>query len=131
VSHWRIVPNLALDIFGPPLLHVLPVYVAGRALLAGAVVLPVAGVVLYHRAIFGRASWWPLVAGLVAFNGIFFLGFLNFLYGVGLAFAAAAFWIRLADRRPALAVVVGTVAATGLFFCHVFGVLGSGLITSS
>jgi hypothetical protein len=119
--HWRIVPNLVLDLIGPSLMHLLPVHVAGRILLAGAAVLPVVGVLLYHRAIFGRGSYWPLASGLVAYNGIFFFGFINLLYGVGLAFAAAAFWIRFIDRRPVVAVAGAMVAVAGLFFCHLFG----------
>lgn len=121
--HWRIVPNLVLDIVGPPLLHLLPVYVAGRVLLAAAAFLPVIGVILYHRAAFGRRSYWPLGAGLFAFNGIFLLGFIDYLISVGLAFAAAAFWIRFADRRPVPAVAGGMVAAVALFFCHLMGLM--------
>src|SRR5437016_360208 len=31
---WHLVPNLAIDIVGPPLMHLLPVHVTGRVLLA-------------------------------------------------------------------------------------------------
>ncbi|MEX0852685.1 MAG: hypothetical protein WD036_05290, partial [Bauldia sp.] len=129
--HWIIVPNLALDVIGPPLLRLLPVHVAGRLLLAGAALLPVIGVVAYHRAVFGVRSYWPLAAAIVAFNGIFFLGFINLLYAVGLAFLAAALWIYLVDRRPLLTLVVSAVAATALFFCHLFGVLFFVLLVAS
>ncbi|HEY1413976.1 MAG TPA: hypothetical protein VGF36_17650, partial [Rhodopila sp.] len=39
--HWSVIPNLGLDLVGPWLIHVLPVDVAGRVLIAVAVVLPV------------------------------------------------------------------------------------------
>jgi hypothetical protein len=114
---WSLVPNLALDAVGAPLMQVLPVHVAGRVLLAAAAVIPVAGVIAYHRAVFGVRSYWPLASGLVAFNGIFFLGFINLLYGVGVALTAAAIWIRFIDRRPLGAVVVGAFSAGVLFLC--------------
>ena len=38
MPHWAIIPNLAADVIVPPLLHLMPVHVAGRCLL-GAVLL--------------------------------------------------------------------------------------------
>src|SRR5262249_11181985 len=54
-----------------------------------------------------------------------------FLYGVGLAFLAAALWVWLADRRPLLTPVVSAVAATAIFFCHLFGGLFFVLLVAS
>jgi hypothetical protein len=121
--HWQIVPNLAIDLIGPPLMQVMPVSVVGRLLLALSAIVPVGGVVLYHRAAFGRWSLWPLAAGLVAYNGAFLLGFMNFLYSVGLAFAVAAVWIQLSQRRLAAAVGAAALGNLALFFCHLLGVL--------
>ncbi len=53
---WSIIPDLAIDVIGPPLLHVLPVHVAGRCLLGGILLLNLAGVLALHRALFGRRS---------------------------------------------------------------------------
>src|SRR6478672_8083002 len=41
--HWTIIPNLASDVIGPLLLHLLPVHVAGRCLLGGILLLNLAG----------------------------------------------------------------------------------------
>jgi hypothetical protein len=38
------IPNLALDLAGPPLLHILPVHVVGRLLIAAAI-LPALGTI--------------------------------------------------------------------------------------
>jgi hypothetical protein len=122
-AHWAVLPNLALDIIGPPLLAILPVHVAGRVLLALAAALPVVGVVAYHRAVTGQRSLWPLASAVVAFNGVFFLGFINFLYGIGLALIAAACWIGLIERRPLAALSAGLVAGVVLFFCHPLAIL--------
>lgn len=53
---WSIIPDLAIDVIGPPLLHVLPVHVAGRCLLGGILLLNLGGVLALHRALFGRRS---------------------------------------------------------------------------
>src|SRR5262249_45491967 len=82
--HWAIIPNLGIDLILPPLLHVLPVHVAGRIVIGLAVLLPVFGTVAYSRAVFGTLSAWPFASALVAYNGALLLGFLNFVAGIGL-----------------------------------------------
>lgn len=121
--HWAIIPNLALDLVVPPLLWIMPVHVAGRLAIGMTALLPVFGALLYHRALIGRWSFWPLGAALFAYNGVTLFGFLNFQAAVGLALVAAAAWRHWLTRRPALAVVIGAGASTLLFFCHLSGVL--------
>ena len=98
--------------------------VAGRIVLALSLLAPPAGVALYARAALGRWTWWSLGAGVVAYNGIFFLGFMNFLLGLGMGLAAAAAWVvagggRGATRPPWRSArgVLGLCA----FFCHLLG----------
>ena len=38
--HWTVIPNLAVDLLAPPLIHVLPVHVVGRLVIAAALILP-------------------------------------------------------------------------------------------
>ena len=105
--HWSIIPNLGLDLITPPLIRILPVHVAGRLLIAAALLLPVAGTIAYNTALGGR--WWSLGVGLFAYNACLLYGFLNFEIAIGLALLLAAAWQRdltlLADllRRHALA----------------------------
>jgi hypothetical protein len=98
--HWAIIPNLAIDLILPPLLLIIPVHIAGRILLAVALVMPVVGTVLYSQAVFARRSYWPLAGCLVASNGLFLLGFVNFQLGLGLALVCAAAWRRWRETRP-------------------------------
>ena len=124
LPRWGLIPNLGMDVLGAGLLRLTDVHVGGRILLAVSLFAPVVGVVVYSRGVFGEFSHWPLASGTLAFNGIFHLGFMNFLLGLGLAFAAAAGWIVLRRRGEALAAVAYAVVATPvLFFCHLFGVL--------
>jgi len=98
VAHWAILPNVGMDVIGQALLRVLPPSVGGRLLLAMSLLAPLAGVILYARAAFGRWTWWSLGAGAIAYNGIFILGFMNFLLGLGVALAGAGAW-RVLRRR--------------------------------
>jgi hypothetical protein len=120
-AHWSVIPNLALDIAGPPLMHVLPVYTVGRLLIAASVLLPVLGTVAYGTAISNR--WWPLGAGLVAWNNCLLYGFLNFSIALGLALLLAAAWLRWRESQPVGAVVLAAAGAPVLFACHLMGVV--------
>lgn len=131
VAHWGILPNLGFDVIGVALLKFLPVHVGGRILLGLSLLAPVLGVLAYSRAAFGRVTGWALASSLVAFNGVFFLGFMNFLLALGLALAAAGLWLALRRRGWGQAVAAGALASVVLFFCHIFGVLLYALLIGS
>jgi hypothetical protein len=121
VPHWAIIPNLLLDLLLPPLLQSLPVHVAGRLALATSLFMPIVGLLVYNRVLFGRLTLWPLASALVAFNGAFLLGFMNFLFSVGGAFLTAAVWVRWRERAPAVTVLATAIGAVAVFFCHLVG----------
>jgi hypothetical protein len=127
-AHWRILPNLAVDLILPPLLQVLPLHVAGRLFLAASLLLPLLGVLLYSRVLFGRASMWSLGCALVAYNAGFLLGFVNFLLAVGAALLFASLWIGARERHPLAAFLGATCGAVVIFFCHIMGVVLLGLL---
>jgi hypothetical protein len=122
-AQWGLIPNVAIDLVIPPLLSVVPVFAAGRIVLTMALFLPVIGTIACHRARFGRRSLWPIASVLVACNGAFILGFVNFLISLGVALIGAAAWIRWSDRRPMLAALATAAAAFLVFFLHAFGSL--------
>jgi hypothetical protein len=119
--NWTIIPDLAGDVVGLMLLHVLPVHIAGRCLLGGILLLNLAGVLALHRAYFGRRSFWPIGSGLVAYNCCFLLGFLNWQIGNGLAMLCAAGWLIWRERWPLTTITAAMAAAVLLFFCHLVG----------
>jgi hypothetical protein len=125
---WHLLPNLAIDAIMPPLLHVLPLYVAGRLMLAVTLLLPVIGAVALHHALHRRWSLWPLSCCLIAYNVVFLLGFMNFLLGLGVALLTAAAWTGLRPQRPLLAVAALSAGAVAVFFCHVVALLFLGVI---
>ncbi|HEX4177491.1 MAG TPA: hypothetical protein VHY57_03600, partial [Rhizomicrobium sp.] len=125
---WRIVPNIGIDVTMPALMHALPLMAAGKVFVALALILPLMGVITLHRALFQTVSYWPLAAGLVAYNRLFFSGFLNFLIGVGLALLAAALWVAWRERPVWQRVGSAAVAAIVIFFCHLIAIAFYGLL---
>jgi hypothetical protein len=119
--HWTIIPNLALDLIGPPLIHLLPVHIAGRLLIGIAVLLPVLGTIAYNTALGGR--WWPFGVGLVAYNNCLLYGFLNFEIALGLALLLAATWLRWRESHPWRAIPLAILGALALFACHLMGLV--------
>ena len=122
--NWRILPNLGMDVIGAALLRITDVHVGGRLLLALSLFAPLVGVIAYHRAVFRRWSLWPLASAVIAYNGIFLLGFMNFQLSLGLALTGAGGWIALRRRDKWLLLVGwGVVAATLTFLSHILGLV--------
>jgi len=120
--HWAIIPDLGIDLVIPPLMRITTPFVAGKAALALALLVPVAGALAYSRAAFNQRLYWPMTAGLMAYNIVFVLGFINYLISLGGALLAAALWLRLRRRSWLLRAVAGGLCAAALFFIHIFGV---------
>ncbi|BAM92437.1 hypothetical protein S58_64640 [Bradyrhizobium oligotrophicum S58] len=130
--NWRILPNLGMDLIGVALLRFTDVHLGGRLLLALSLFAPLAGVVAYHRAVFGRWSPWPLAAGVIAYNGAFLLGFMNFQLSLGVALGCAAGWVMLRRRDGWLpAIAWGAIAAAVAFLCHIFGLVFFALLVGA
>jgi len=126
--HWPVIPNIAIDALMPPMLAVVPIHIAGRIVVAIAVVLPVLGTMFYSRALLGRYTLWSLVSAMMAYNLLLLAGFLNFQISAGLALLAAAFWIRVRPVHPIRSILVLMIGAPLIAFAHAFGVLFLGLL---
>jgi hypothetical protein len=120
-ARWAIIPNLGTDLVLPPLLHLLPVHVAGRIVIGITILLPVLGTVAYSCALFRRFALWPLASGLVAYNATLLLGFLNFVAAIGIALLVAAGWMAWRERHPLGSAILATVGSVVLYFCHLMG----------
>ncbi len=124
--HWSVIPNLALDLVAPPLMHVLPVHVVGRLTIAVAILLPVLGTIAYNVALGGR--WWGFGVGLIAYHYCLLQGFLNFSISLGIALLLAAAWLRWREVRPRHAIALAVAGAPVLFACHLMGLVCFGLL---
>lgn len=127
---WQIIPNLMMDLIVPWLGRVMNIYLAGQVFTVAMFALMVSGTLALHRALFGRWSVVGLISAPLLYNHIFLLGFMNYLFGIGLATWGLAAWIAL-ERRPwPLRLALSAAIVTVLFFCHLFavGLYGVGLL---
>ncbi len=120
-ARWQLVPNLAIDLIVPPLMHVLPPLVAGRVFVALVVLLPATGIIALSVALFRVLSLWQLGAGFVVYNMMFLSGSLNFQLAAGVALWGAAAWVATSDRHLGLAALLAAGFALLAYFCHLFG----------
>jgi hypothetical protein len=130
-AHWRIIPNIAVDLLLPALMHLFPPLTAGRIILALCLLLPTSGAVALSFAYFRRRSFWQIAAGFAAFNALFLMGFMNFELAIGIALWGAAAWIHFRERFPAATVASAAIIATLSFFFHMFGFCFYALLVGS
>ncbi|HYD69612.1 hypothetical protein [Azospirillum sp.] len=119
---WAVIPNLVMDMVVPVLNRYVDVYVAGQLFIFATVLLMVSGPMAIHRALHGTITPWPLVAFPFVYNGIFLVGLMNYLFGLGVAMWGIAAWIALRGRPAALRGAVSAAFVLALFACHLFAV---------
>ncbi len=116
---WTVLPNLALEIVAVPLAGVLSAPLALRLFTALLLGLLVWGGALLGRAAGGRATPLCFLPALLLYNGILAFGFLNFLFGLGLALIALARHIDGADQALRRRLLRESAFALALFFSHI------------
>jgi hypothetical protein len=117
---WQVIPNLGTDVLLLGLSNVVSLAVASKLLFALCATLWLAAPAVLHRAVHGRISIVPLIAGLFVFNRVEDLGFLNFWLGSSLAVIGFAVWVMLEGRRIVFRALVGIGLSVFLFICHLF-----------
>jgi len=125
-TDWHPLPNLAMDAIVPILSRVIPLVSAGKLFVLATFLLLAGGVAALHRVLAGRWTLWPCLAFSLLYNRVFLWGFLNYLFGVGLALCAFAAWIALRERSAATRMIVSAVFCLATYFSHLmaYGVLG-------
>ena len=118
--HWNFLPNLGMDMVVPPLTRLMSLETAGKVFIGLTFALLVGGVMALHAALHRRWSPWPLLAFFFLYNSVFLWGFLNYLFGLGLAFFSCAIWVMLRERSAILVVGLFSAIVTVLFFAHLF-----------
>ncbi len=128
VIDWQLLPNLAMDLIVPLLARLLPLAVAGKLFILLTLFLLAAGPALLHRVLLGHWSSAPLLAFLLLYGRILLWGYLNFLFGLGLALVLFAAWLALRSRPPVPRFLMATCFVVILYFAHfealgIYGVL--------
>lgn len=117
---WHILPNLSMDLVIPLLARFMSLETAGRVFIGMTFALLGGGVIALHAALHRRWSPWPLLTFFFLYNSVFLWGFLNYLFGLGLALLSCALWMMLRDRSAALLIPLFSLLAIVLFFAHLF-----------
>ena len=95
---WDILPNLAIDVLVPALARFVGIETAGKIFIGLTLFLLAGGVIALHYALHQHWSWWPLMAFFFLFNSILLWGFLNYLFGLGVALFIFAGWVAHRHR---------------------------------
>jgi hypothetical protein len=116
---WAALPNLAEDLIVPSLARLMPLDIAAKLFLVMIFALLSGGAIWLNRA--ATSSWrlWPLLAFLFLYNRTFLWGFLNYLFGVGIALCGAALWLTLEGKRFWPRILSSSLMALACYFSHI------------
>ena len=128
VITWGLLPNLAMDVFVTYLARLLPVFDAVRVFVALTIVTVIAGTLALSYAVHGRLGLWQTAVFLVVYNQVLAWGFVNFLFGVGVALLALAGWISLPRRAHVARLAIFSGVTVLLFFIHLLALAVFGLL---
>ena len=117
--HWRLVPDLAMDLIVPVLSMLIPVEQAARAFIALTMLALIGGTAALHRAIHGRVGIWPIWSVLFVYNAELFWGFPN-LFASGIYLFVFAGWITTRHWRVGPRIATFAVVSTLLCLLHLF-----------
>lgn len=109
----EVIPNLAIDLIVPALLHVVGIVAASRIFLFLMIVVFALGVRMLDAAIHGHPTRAAILCMFLIYNSMLLYGFVNYLFGVGMFCITLAVWLRWRDRLHAgLLLLIGI-----LVFC--------------
>lgn len=129
--HWDLLPNLSMDVVVPPLTRILSVEQAGKVFIGLTFALLAGGTMALHAALHRRWSVWPLLAFFFLYNSVFLWGFLNYLFGLGLALFACALWVRLRTGSARLVIPLFVLIGAVLLCAHLFAFASFALVLST
>jgi hypothetical protein len=94
-------------------------------------VLPVIATAVLHRVLHGRVGFWPLCSLLFVYNAALYWGFLDFLFGLGVALLGFSGWVASERWHTITRVAVFSVVASLVFMLHLFALGIYGLLVVS
>lgn len=115
---WAPLPDLAGDLVVPALAHFMPLDIAAKLFLVIIFALVAGATLCLNRVAAGGWRWWGLLGFLLLYDRILLWGFLNYLFGLGVAIGGLALWLSL-EERPAWRAVASAVVALLCFFSHI------------
>ena len=116
-----LLPNLAIDLIGPPLLRLFSPDVAAKVFASLSVLVFAAGCHVFGCAVHRRPSWLAVAAVFYFYNSFLIYGFVNFIWGVALFLISAALWVWFTRRPSWLMGAAAMAGAFGTYIAHLTG----------
>jgi hypothetical protein len=114
-------PNVSLDVVVTAFVRLLPIETAGWLFLVCTLVIQATGLwALNSKLQYGQhVRIGPLLGCALLYNSVLTMGFLNYLFGLGLMLWMMWLWLTVRGRRWWMALTLGTVATVVLYFAHI------------
>ena len=117
-TEWTLIPNLGIDLLLPVIARAVGTYDAGRIFISVVILSNIIGVLFLRRVLYGRLDSLPIFFFLFIYSHLFFWGFLNYFFGIGLYLIFFASWIVLRDDLRLWKVGLFSLLSVILFFIH-------------
>jgi hypothetical protein len=126
---WALYPNLAMDLLIPQVARLISVENATRLFLLLSQLLIVGGALALERVVKGRVHLAGFAALMFLYCLPFSWGFVNFEFGLGVAFWGIAGYLAVAERAWPMRFIANALFVIALFVAHFFalGIYGATL----
>ncbi|WP_439374528.1 hypothetical protein [Bradyrhizobium sp. DASA03120] len=118
--HWRLYPNLAVDIIVPVFARFVGVETAARLFLLGSQILVACGAIALEMQVRGRHQLSGFVALIALYSLPFLWGLMNFEFGCGVALWGIVAWIYFREGPWLLRIALHASVVVVLFSAHLF-----------
>ncbi len=126
-----IYPNLAMDLLVPRLAEIFGIETSGRIFIFLIFAVTVCGVLLVNKALYGRVSIGAFFVFCVLYNGILAWGFMNYLFGLGMAMLAFGMYSLFQKYSALSRIVVSSLLSMVVFICHLYAFAIYGILVIS
>ena len=125
---YGIYPNLAMDILVPSLAAILGIETSGRIFIFLIFVVTVCGALLVNKALYGRVSIGALFVFCILYNGILAWGFMNYLFGLGMAMLSFGVYLLFQKYSALSRIIVSSLLSMVVFICHLYAFAVYGIL---
>gem|GEM_PF-5033196 len=122
-AKWQPIPNLGMDIIVSQIMHFMPPLVAGKVFLCLIQLGLLSGSFAFAVALHKRITIAAFLPALALYDQWFFMGFANYLFGIGIAFWAVAVWLWSEDWPKSKRWAAMAGFAVVLVVCHMMALL--------
>jgi hypothetical protein len=117
-----------MDILVPSLAGILGIETSGRIFIFLIFVVTVCGALLVNKALYGRVSIGAFFVFCILYNGILAWGFMNFLFGLGMAMLAFGVYLLFQKNGALSRIIISSLLSMVVFICHLYAFVIYGIL---